>query len=511
MPPRRSPRFVTPDSGSQLVAESALVRSTSPRRSQKPKKESQSLHGATDRTANARDSHQLAEKSPVQVAINGDASQRIHKLPTADVAGNSIVPSVPAAEIVFNESVVSSPILVLSHSVDGAANENASSLLTEKSTPTENVSKEALVSNEEVHVADLINASGIIVTSSSTLKNDELNSICDKLQKTELPKTPTAEGTSLIKLAYENANTDLGIQVAFSYASESPSTKPVAKVDASISIGASTLDLKNRKKRKVVAKEEVEVPFVLTIGPEVESFYLSTVRLKSQKWSKTKNISPFVSVLGFDLSYDEFRDSLKPRAELSDRVMSVYAHTFNWKAQKYMIEKCDRKKISFSHYSTKKLLVKPECFQSSGCVRELKEINGRLKITSADLLFFPVIIQGHWILICVNLLYKTMNFFDSAGVTQEKDSKRMLHNLATNFSKVCLELPIFPEGFIGFDVDIPRFYPKQPYLLDCGFYCILYMICWDGKLMKEFEQATMVEYRKIVAYDISFTSESIQC
>ncbi|TVU49763.1 hypothetical protein EJB05_01099, partial [Eragrostis curvula] len=411
-------------------------------------------------------------------------------------------------EIVLNGNAVSSPISVLSHSVDGATNGTASVMLTEKSAPTQNVCNESLVSTEKVHVAaNLINASENFVTSSGPLKNDELNSICEKLQKTELPKTPTAEGTSLIKLAYENANTDPGIQAAFSYAFESPSTKPVAKVevskvDASISIGPSTLNLKNRKKRKAVVKEEVEVPFVLTVEPKVDTFYLSTVRKKSKKWSKSENLSPFVSVLGFDLSYDEFRDSLRPRAELSDRVMSVYAHTFNLKAEKYMLDKCDRKKISFSHYFTKKLLVKPESFQSSGCVRELKEINDRLKITSADLLFFPVIIQGHWILICVNLLYKTMNFFDSAGITEEKDSKRMLHNLATNFSQVCSDLSIFPEGFIGFDDDIPRFYPKQPYLHDCGFYCILYMICWDGKVMKEFEQATVVEYRKIVAYDI---------
>ncbi|TVU12230.1 hypothetical protein EJB05_45863, partial [Eragrostis curvula] len=39
MPPRRSPRLVTPDTGSQLVAESSLARSTSPRRGRKPKKE----------------------------------------------------------------------------------------------------------------------------------------------------------------------------------------------------------------------------------------------------------------------------------------------------------------------------------------------------------------------------------------------------------------------------------------------------------------------------------------
>lgn len=44
-------------------------------------------------------------------------------------------------------------------------------------------------------------------------------------------------------------------------------------------------------------------------------------------------------------------------------------------------------------------------------------------------IFFPVIIQRHWVLICVNLLYKTLNFFDSVKMTSKQDIERILAEL----------------------------------------------------------------------------------
>ena len=40
-----------------------------------------------------------------------------------------------------------------------------------------------------------------------------------------------------------------------------------------------------------------------------------------------------------------------------------------------------------------------------------------------------MIVQRHWVLICVNLLYKTINFFDSVKITSDHDVVRMIQNL----------------------------------------------------------------------------------
>jgi len=104
------------------------------------------------------------------------------------------------------------------------------------------------------------------------------------------------------------------------------------------------------------------------------------------------------------------------------------------------------------------LLVSPSVFQSSACIAEIKKAHELLSITTADLvsinlcnrfplihfmaifhflsffyfllqIFFPVIVQRHWVLICVNLLYKTINFFDSVKIASDHDVVRMIQNL----------------------------------------------------------------------------------
>ena len=105
-------------------------------------------------------------------------------------------------------------------------------------------------------------------------------------------------------------------------------------------------------------------------------------------------------------------------------------------------------------------------------------------------IFFPVIIQRHWVLIYVNLLYKTLNFFDSVKMTSKQDIERILKNLvcfpllpfvsnfslsylsnlfcknnflfqATNFSTLCLEANVFSEVFNHFKSYSPANYPYE--------------------------------------------------
>jgi hypothetical protein len=75
---------------------------------------------------------------------------------------------------------------------------------------------------------------------------------------------------------------------------------------------------------------------------------------------------------------------------------------------------------------------------------------------------------------CLNVLHSNLNLFDSLNLTSHGDSERMLKN---------------HEHIIGLSVD-------------CGFYSIAYMDAWDGLHMKDFDQKTVIEYKKIVAYKI---------
>ncbi|KAG2558091.1 hypothetical protein PVAP13_8NG132400 [Panicum virgatum] len=130
------------------------------------------------------------------------------------------------------------------------------------------------------------------------------------------------------------------------------------------------------------------------------------------------------------------------------------------------------------------------------------------------MIFFPVIIQRHWVLICVNLLYKTLNFFDSVKMTSKQDIERILKNLATKFSTLCLEANVFSEVFNHFKSYSPANYPYEAMVnetrrtvsLNCGFYYILYMDTFDGSTVRDFEQATVLQYWKIVAYKIFHSS-----
>jgi hypothetical protein len=91
------------------------------------------------------------------------------------------------------------------------------------------------------------------------------------------------------------------------------------------------------------------------------------------------------------VTYKEFQESMKKYCDISETLMAVYCEVFNGRPEKYLFDKDNRKKISFSPFFTKKLLVTP-LFKSSECIDELKQLNNVLNIKSADLVFFPVII-----------------------------------------------------------------------------------------------------------------------
>jgi hypothetical protein len=42
---------------------------------------------------------------------------------------------------------------------------------------------------------------------------------------------------------------------------------------------------------------------------------------------------------------------------------------------------------------------------------------------------FPIVKDEHWVLACVNPLFSTTNFFDSAGITSEENGDEIMSNL----------------------------------------------------------------------------------
>ncbi|KAJ1261644.1 hypothetical protein BS78_09G046400 [Paspalum vaginatum] len=194
--------------------------------------------------------------------------------------------------------------------------------------------------------------------------------------------------------------------------------------------------------------------------------------------------------------------------------MKMYVFVFNGKPKKYMFDKSDRKKIAFPPTFTKKLFVSPANFSTSSCIDELKKFHELVDINTVDLIFFPVIIQRHWVLICLNVLYKKLNFLESVKLTSEDDIQRIFRNLATNFSSTCSEANIFPTSIQLFQYCLPCNYPyehtvnetRRGISLDCGFYCILYMDCWDGLKMRDFDETVVQDYRKIISYKIYYSS-----
>ncbi|KAL6660353.1 hypothetical protein ACP70R_001899 [Stipagrostis hirtigluma subsp. patula] len=295
-----------------------------------------------------------------------------------------------------------------------------------------------------------------------------------------------------------------GLMIAMNYGDESPVVQSTDCV-GSLSLGPSTIDLKNRKKRIASDLVDLPPPLLIEVDDVVESFYLNFVRKVVYKKSLSKHMPPFVDVTDFHLTYEEFRDSFKPNSKLRDRAMAVYSVVFNGKPAKYLFDKSDRKKIVFGPTFTKKLLVNPSLFQSRSCIGELRKAHSLFKLNTVDLMFFPVLLNDHWTLICINKLFSKLHYFDSADITSDEDIERMMRTLASNLTSVCAEANIVPSGFNEFESLAISGIPKQENLHDCGFYMLLYLDGFDGKNVRHFVKEAAVQYRKIAAYKLYYS------
>ncbi|TVU24655.1 hypothetical protein EJB05_27104, partial [Eragrostis curvula] len=124
-------------------------------------------------------------------------------------------------------------------------------------------------------------------------------------------------------------------------------------------------------------------------------------------------------------------------------------------------------------------------FDSESVEAELTRINGEYRLDRCDLLFFSKFSRNHWVLICINVLHKEVNFFDLADSLTSEDRDELLDNVVLNFQRACLNAEIVP---------------KQKRRWDCGIYVILYMLYFNGRLLMIFDEKEAAKFRKLLAH-----------
>lgn len=286
----------------------------------------------------------------------------------------------------------------------------------------------------------------------------------------ESPFTPGPAGGSQ-NTQPPNDDPNVGIHIAMSFA-DTPG--------AGTSTGPNTIDKKNRKKR-AAKTQSPDAPKKLKISRDVDLFFTNFLR---KPIYKERTI--FVDVDGFPVSYENFYNSFKARADIGDEVMNCLIQTINLDSKTSSQIKPFIKKFCFTSYFTDKLLVQPEVFDPISCQREFERINSEESLWKDDLLFFPTIKNTHWVLCCINSLFEKTHFFDPCGTTQDNAQQEIIHNLVSNFNLLAkLSKNPFKNVFT-FKLQTTGPYPTNCLMHDSGHYIPLYLDNFEGKIMKSF-------------------------
>ncbi|KAM0926732.1 hypothetical protein ACQ4PT_003358 [Festuca glaucescens] len=179
-----------------------------------------------------------------------------------------------------------------------------------------------------------------------------------------------------------------------------------------------------------------------------------------------KNSKEFVRIGRYFCSYKSFHDSLKPRQYLS---------------------------------SEDKLIVDPAAFDLDACMKELRNINSKFKVLKDDLLYFPIVKDGHWITCCINICFEEFHIFDSMKTAKDSSLlEQYALNLFANFNRLVKESGLSKINFDEYLLTSPD-HPQQTTLFDCGFFTQIFMENFDGKLMAHFDNNAIPDHRKLVA------------
>uniref|UniRef100_A0ACD5YPB1 Uncharacterized protein n=1 Tax=Avena sativa TaxID=4498 RepID=A0ACD5YPB1_AVESA len=324
-----------------------------------------------------------------------------------------------------------------------------------------------------------------------------------------------------------------------SVAAETPSvvdrTEPcVVPIDSSAkgdgSSGMVTHEKKTRFKR--AAKEELTPPKSkkIKVSKDQDEIYTRFVsngrtfkRLTKKRKEEGQGQRCFVQIGRYFCTYKGFKESLKPRAFLSTEVMDVWIEKFNHEAmiicknsarqkRRYAfthnivpraflstevmdvwIEKFNheamiicknsarqKRRYAFTHNIVEKLVSDPKTFNAATCLDEFNDQCAKYKILKNE----------HWDVPTVNIMMKQYHIFDSmkldkgAGLLDE-----LARNLFLNFNTLVDASKLSPKLSKDMELYLLKTpdHPQQITLFDYGFFGILFMENFNGKVMAEFD------------------------
>ncbi|TVU26672.1 hypothetical protein EJB05_29227, partial [Eragrostis curvula] len=305
-----------------------------------------------------------------------------------------------------------------------------------------------------------------------------------------------------------------GLNIAMDFATESLCSQPFSGSECVVSqaliidnnrTGTSTLEKQNRKKRHVRHTDD-SIVVKLSVSAEAQELYEQYVVNKVHHANTESDSVVFVKISGFHCSYYRFHSSLHERGFIYDDLMAVFIQLFNPEYRKASGSSSSRKKIAFTPFFVSKVQESSDTFDAESVEAELTRINGDYRLDRCDLFFFPKFRGNHWVLVCINVLHKEVNFFDPADSMTSEDRDELLENVVNPVFNLCLtsrglcsNAEIFEWNFTSY----PRVYPsvpKQKRRWDCGIYVILYMLYFNGKLQMIFDEKEAAKFRKLLAH-----------
>ncbi|KAM0921496.1 hypothetical protein ACQ4PT_006788 [Festuca glaucescens] len=225
-------------------------------------------------------------------------------------------------------------------------------------------------------------------------------------------------------------------------------------VEKDATTGVDTVDKRNRAKR--AAKDELTPPKIKKIRVSqdtVQTYDKFVMHGRKLKRKQKNDISSFLA-------------SLKPRMPLDSQI---------------------------------KLIVDPATFNPNECMKDFKSAVSKSKMLKDDLIYFPVVKDYHWIVCSVNLVHKQYHIFDSLlkadGTSKLQEAA---NNLFTNIRRLVNESGLAKIDWSLYNLSTPD-HPQQKTTFDCGFFSLLYMDHFTGKVMTEFDDKVIPDLRKYIA------------
>ncbi|KAE8786442.1 hypothetical protein D1007_39796 [Hordeum vulgare] len=154
-------------------------------------------------------------------------------------------------------------------------------------------------------------------------------------------------------------------------------------------IGTQTQEKKNRKKRACLRKtEDTRLKKIKVTSSSIELYnkYITARCLRPPK--KTDKRPPFIDYGGYHISYEHFRDALKPRGWVDTHIMELYIRQFNLQQTMEACSSALPTKYAFSQSLTAKLSVPEEKFVATNCLGEFNNAYQDGSLKSKDMVHF---------------------------------------------------------------------------------------------------------------------------